>query len=152
MAEQANEIEMADLPKIIACPHCKDGGHPKLTTWSELECVEDEGDEPVFTVVCAFTEGGCGATGGCASDPKLAIDLWNMRGVMGYEGCTWYGVPYEEACKVLRKALMDKNNECVMEPHPDYDLVTCSKCGFEVEYDGNFCRNCGAPVKGGACK
>ena len=105
------ELDMDKLPEIIPCPHCQDGGHPKLTTWADLELLEEEGEEPVFTVVCAVTEGGSGATGGCAGDPKMAIELWNMRSPLGYRHATWYGVPYDEACRVLRKALMERGKQ-----------------------------------------
>lgn len=57
----------------------------------------------------------------------------------------------------IETAYMPKRT-CQMEPHPDYDLVTCSNCGYEEEkliliptvenasFDGKFCPNCGAEV------
>ena len=88
-----------------------------------------------------------------------------MRSLLGYQHATWYGVPYDEACRVLRKALIDRDGiTCEMIPHPDYDLVTCSNCGHEddtnivyvigghVEYRGKFCTECGAPVREGGAR
>lgn len=59
---------------------------------------------------------------------------------------------------IERKAEERYKRTCKMEPHPDYDLVTCSICGYEEErliliptvenasFDGKFCPNCGAEV------
>lgn len=153
------KIKMHELVSLNQCPHCKDGGHPTMRMF------DGPYKEPLFHVVCDENEGGCGATGGSADSLYLAVDLWNMRNPLWYQHATWYGVPYDEACRVLRKALIERDGiTCEMIPHPDYDLVTCSNCGHEddtnivyvigghVEYRGKFCTECGAPVKEGGAR
>ena len=121
--------------------------------------------EVLFHVVCAESKGGCGATGGAGGSFSVALALWNMRDPLGYQQATWYGVPYDEACRVLRKALIERDGTtCEMVPHPYYECLVCSNCGHEddvniiydpaggnckVKYDGYFCTECGAPVKEG---
>lgn len=64
------------MEEMKHCPHCIDGGHPKLIRDG---APLDAGDPEQYAVVCAFSEGGCGAAGGYATDPQSAIGLWNMR-------------------------------------------------------------------------
>lgn len=52
-----------------------------------------------------------------------------------------------------------KERTCQMVPDPDFDILECSECGYEeeklyvvptkgpIEFDGNFCPNCGARVE-----
>ena len=161
MEEERND-EMTEkiTPKQLKpCPHCKDGGHPEMLSFENVY------GEVLFHVVCAESKGGCGATGGAGGSFSVALALWNMRAPLGYEQATWYGVPYDEACRALRKALIERDGTtCEMVPHPDYECLVCSNCGHEddvniiydpaggnckVKYDGYFCTECGAPVKEG---
>ena len=163
MEEERNDempkIEMPKSADMKPCPHCGDADH------LEMLMIDDVFGKPFFTVICNYHKGGCGARGGGADSAYRALELWNMRSLLGYQHATWYGVPYDEACRVLRKALIDRDGiTCEMIPHPDYDLVTCSNCGHEddtnivyvigghVEYRGKFCTECGAPVREGGAR
>ena len=69
--------------------------------------------------------------------------------------------PRDVAMALRDGELWQRVRECEMVQDPDYDLVTCSYCGYEEErnilvapggivtYDGNFCPQCGGRVKEG---
>lgn len=78
--------------KFEPCPFC--GCNVAiLTTAKELEyckkfedeecaCFEfGEGNCNLYTVVCNYQEGGCGASCGYFTDSEKAIKRWNTRGV-----------------------------------------------------------------------
>lgn len=76
------------MNNIKNCPHC---GRPgRLSTCKDVEtCVNVEHcpsyehyyppTAEMYTVVCDFTKGGCGACGGYYLDEEKAIEAWNKR-------------------------------------------------------------------------
>jgi len=62
------------------CPHC---GRPNPVALTDYELNEESSDNPdycgYYTVVCPFTNAGCGATGGYRKTKKEAIENWNRR-------------------------------------------------------------------------
>lgn len=60
---------------LPACPFCG-----RMNTVRLSESTEDDEDlEPSYAVVCDFTMGGCGASGGYAQDEDEAIAAWSQR-------------------------------------------------------------------------
>lgn len=66
------------------CPFCGLSKTVKRMTYAEAYEVDTEDDpyaDNEFVVVCAVTEGGCGASGGCAVASDEAERRWNKRKV-----------------------------------------------------------------------
>ena len=77
--------------KLLSCPFCgrnvaeiinaKDLEYCKRFEDEECDCYEDDSNPcRLWTVVCNYLNGGCGATSGWFSDKEKAIERWNTRG------------------------------------------------------------------------
>ena len=72
------------MAKLKPCPFC---GGTKLFVGTFAECEMQDADHPdyasnskIYTVVCDYMEGGCGAsTGGGSRSEAEAIEAWNRR-------------------------------------------------------------------------
>lgn len=72
------------MSELKPCPFC---GGTNLFIGTIAECEMQDESHPdyqnnsaVYTVVCDYLEGGCGAsTGGSARNENEAISLWNRR-------------------------------------------------------------------------
>jgi hypothetical protein len=62
------------MEKCKACPFC--GNVTSLTVI--LNTCDDEYCKS-YAVLCDYTHGGCGATGGYRESDKEAIAVWNLR-------------------------------------------------------------------------
>ena len=120
--------------ELKPCPFCGECAHVRIADSNEMEGVgpSDEGytSNPYHAVVCSFTDGGCGASGGYRSTEREAIEAWNRR-------------PTVETCEV---DLTDTD-----EMYAAIRIYECSKCGMSWEQvwanDFTFCPYCGRRVE-----
>ena len=77
------------MSELKSCPFCGKNV-AEVTNAKELEtckkfesedCCYEENDRcGLYTVVCNYLKGGCGATSGYFSQEEMAIERWNTRG------------------------------------------------------------------------
>ena len=75
--------ECMSLPPLMPCPFC---GGTNLFIGTIAECEMQDESHPdydfnsrFYTVVCDYTEGGCGASIGSCLSVEEAVDVWNRR-------------------------------------------------------------------------
>lgn len=72
------------MDKLRECPFCGRSDTVTLMTAREMEDCKSSGtcqlrDCESVTVVCDFTQGGCGASGRYARTEEEAAECWNRR-------------------------------------------------------------------------
>lgn len=115
------------MSELMPCPFCGQHGAVHIVKYKGKDGFRNR-----YSVLCDYTDGGCGGCGGMYHSEVEAIVAWNMR-----DGC------FREPRKPETR-----------ETNWAYKRLDCPSCGNVLSFqmpgstpiDYNFCSKCGQPI------
>lgn len=112
--------------QLYRCPFC---GNDAVEVWTQSERDDTPSEPERYTIVCPYTEGGCGATCGYHGSVHEAVRKWNTRAL---KKCCGNCLEYDgDHC------IKDWNNADKDYYIPDRDDKDPDDCCDDWEYDDN---------------